>query len=160
MFYLYLLTILALLISVVKDKDKTVRALRIAFKKFRKIAPAFITVLLAVSIVLFLVPDRMILHYLGGDNQFGSFAIAIGFGSTTLIPGFIAFPLAGILLHKGVSYMVLSAFTTTLMMVGVLTFPVERQYLGTKAAVLRNLLGLATAVVVALCVGVVFGELL
>jgi hypothetical protein len=75
------------------------------------------------------------------------------------MPGFIAFPLCGMLLEKGVSYMVLSGFSTTLMMVGVLTFPVERAYLGTKVAVLRNLIYLMIAVVVTLITGLCFGEL-
>jgi len=55
------------------------------------------------------------------------------FGSITLMPGFIAFPLCGILLKKGVTYMVLSAFSTTLMMVGFVTFPLEKNILGLKS---------------------------
>ena len=75
------------------------------------------------------------------------------------MPGFIAFPLCGMLLEKGVPYMILSGFSTTLMMVGVLTFPVERAYLGTKVAVLRNLIYLVIAVVVTIITGLCFGEL-
>ena len=56
--------------------------------------------------------------------------------------------------------MVLSAFTTTLMMVGVLTYPVESAYLGAKVTVIRNALGFLTALVVAAATGLVFGELL
>jgi len=63
------------------------------------------------------------------------------------------------LLEKGVLYMILSGFSTTLMMVGVLTFPVERAYLGTKVAVLRNLIYLVVAVVVTIVTGLCFGEL-
>ncbi len=54
------------------------------------------------------------------------------------MPGFIAFPLSGILLSKGVPYMVISAFTTTLMIVGVLSYPVEKAYFGTKVTIMRN----------------------
>ena len=85
--------------------------------------------------------------------------LATVFGSLALMPGFIAYPLCGILLKKGVAYMVLSAFATTLMMVGILTFPVERTYLGTKVAVVRNLLSLLIALFVALITGIVFGEI-
>ncbi len=45
------------------------------------------------------------------------------------------------------------------MMVGVLTFPVERAYLGTKVAALRNLIYLVIAVVVTIITGLCFGEL-
>ena len=81
------------------------------------------------------------------------------FGSITIMPGFIAFPLCGILLEKGVPYMVLSAFTTTLMMVGVLTYPIEKQYLGHKVTILRNLISFGIALVVAVMTGVFFGEI-
>jgi len=56
--------------------------------------------------------------------------------------------------------MVLSAFTTTLMMVGVLTYPIEKEYFGAKVAVIRNLISLFIAFVVALMTGVFFGEIL
>lgn len=56
--------------------------------------------------------------------------------------------------------MVLSAFSTTLMMVGVLTYPIEKAYFGTKVTLMRNLLSLFIAVVVALMTGIFFGEIL
>jgi hypothetical protein len=54
--------------------------------------------------------------------------------------------------------MVLSAFTTTLMMVGVLTYPVEKAYLGPKVTILRNVISFLIAFVVALLTGIFFGE--
>ncbi|MCK4956600.1 MAG: permease, partial [Candidatus Cloacimonetes bacterium] len=117
MYFLYSVTGLALLISFIGNREKTFKAVKIAFKKLAKILPAFLTMLIFVSIVIFLIPDKTILHYLGNNNKFISLISASFFGSITLMPGFIAFPLCGILLKKGVSYMVLSAFTTTLMMV-------------------------------------------
>lgn len=80
-------------------------------------------------------------------------------GSITLMPGFVAFPLCGILLHQGVKYMFLSAFSTALMMVGILTYPFEKAYLGTRLTVLRNLLGLIIAIIIALATGLAFGEI-
>jgi len=81
------------------------------------------------------------------------------FGSITLMPGFIAFPLCGILLKKGVLYMVLSAFTTTLMMVGVLTYPIEKEYFGIKVTIMRNIISFFIALVVAVMTGILFGEI-
>jgi uncharacterized membrane protein YraQ (UPF0718 family) len=75
------------------------------------------------------------------------------------MPGFIAFPLCGILLKKGVSYMVLSAFSTSLMMVGILTYPVEKAYFGVRVTVIRNIISLLIAVFTALIIGLYFGEL-
>jgi hypothetical protein len=43
-----------------------------------------------------------------------------------MMPGFIAYPLAGVLVNKGVPYMVVASFETTLMMAGILTCPVKK----------------------------------
>ena len=75
------------------------------------------------------------------------------------MPGFVAFPLAGILQNNGVPYMVISAFTTTLMMVGIVTFPLEKAFFGTKVALLRNILGFMIALIVAIGTAFFFGEL-
>ena len=160
MIYLYLATGLAFLISLVFSRKKTFQALKITLKRFIGIMPAFITMLILVSIVLFLVPDTVISQYLGHQNKYLGVGLASVFGSITVMPGFIAFPLAGILLQKNVAYMVLSAFTTTLMMVGIITYPMEKTYFGLKTTILRNLIGYLIAVCTALVTGLVFGELL
>ena len=69
------------------------------------------------------------------------------------------FPLCGILLSKGTLYMVLSAFTTTLMMVGVLTYPIEKEYFGAKVTIIRNLMSLIIAIIIAIITGIIYGEL-
>ena len=160
MYYLYFATGLALLISIIVDRKKTLTAIKISSKKFINIIPAFLTMLILVSIVLFFVPDKMISNYLGNNDKFIGVILASSFGSITLMPGFIAFPLCGILLKKGVSYMVLSAFTTTLMMVGILTYPIEKEYFGVKVTIIRNAISFFIAIIVALSIGFFFGELL
>ena len=159
MYYLYIATGLAVLFSAISDRKKTFAALKTAWKKFTKILPAFLTMLILVSIILFLVPDTMISHYLGNESKFIGVVCASSFGSITLMPGFVAYPLCGILLEKGVSYMVLAAFTTTLMMVGILTYPVEKEYFGVKVTIIRNVISFFIALLVALVIGVFFGEL-
>jgi len=158
--YLYTTTGLALLISVIADRNKTLTAIKKSCKQLVNTLPAFLTMLILVSIVLFLIPDKVISNYLGNNNKFVGIILASFFGSVTLMPGFIAFPLCGILLKKGVGYMVLSAFTTTLMMVGILTCPIEKKYFGTKVTIIRNLISFFIALIVALSIGVFFGELL
>lgn len=157
--YLYVGTGLALLISYIVNGEKTLKAIKIAIKKFANILPAFLTMLILVSIVLFLIPDEFISNYLSKNSKLIGVIFASFFGSITLIPGFIAFPLCGILLTKGVLYMVLSAFTTTLMMVGVLTYPIEKEYFGRKVTIIRNLISLFIALIVAVVTGIFFGEI-
>ena len=160
MYYLYIATGLALIISLLASREKTLRGLRIAVRRFVNILPAFLIMLILVSVVLFLVPDDFIIEYLGTGNKITSVLFASLIGSAILMPGFIVFPLCGILLEKGVLYMVISAFTTTLMMVGVLTYPVEKAYLGTKVTIIRNVISFFIALIIAVVTGLFFGEIL
>jgi uncharacterized membrane protein YraQ (UPF0718 family) len=159
MYVLYILTGLALVTSLIVNRQRTLQALKIAGRRFINILPAFLLMLILVSIVLFLIPDTIISTYLGRDNKFIGVLLGSVIGSITLMPGFIVFPLAGILLKKGVLYMVLSAFTTALMMVGVLTYPREKEYFGIKVTIMRNTICFLTALVVALITGIFFGEI-
>lgn len=159
MWYLYVITGVALVVSLVFSREKTLQALKMSLKRFITIGPAFLLMLILISIVLFLVPNEAISHYIGGSDRFLSVFLAALIGSVAVLPGFIAFPLAGILLREGVTYMVLSAFTTTLMMVGVVTYPIERDYFGARVAIMRNAVGFVIAIIVALATGFFFGEL-
>jgi len=147
------------LASFLANRKKTLSALKIAAKRFVKILPAFLTMIILVSIVLFLIPDEVISDYLGGSNKFIGVVFASLFGSITLMPGFIAFPLAGILLKEGVAYMVLAAFITTLMMVGILTAPIEKAYFGMKVTVIRNIISFFIALIITVVIGIFFGEI-
>jgi len=159
MYYTYAITGLILLISFIINKRRTIKAIKISFIKFKKIFPTFITMLILVSIILFLFPDEVILDYLGNSSKFISVLLASFIGSITLMPGFVAFPLSGILLTKGVPYMVLSAFTTTLMMVGIITFSLEKEYFGVKVTVIRNTISFFIALTIAVITGILFGEI-
>ncbi len=158
MYYLYIITGVALVISFIASREKTLRAVKMAARRFINILPVFLIMLILVSIAIFLVPDDFIRVYLGVENRYLAVLSASLLGSAIIMPGFIAFPLAGLLLAEGVPYMVLSAFTTTLMMVGVLTFPVEKAYLGTRVTVVRNVISFFIALVIAVLTGIFFGE--
>jgi len=159
MYYTYAITGLTLIISLIVNREKTLKAVKIAITKFTKIFPAFLTMLILVSFILFLFPDEVISNYLGHSSKSISVFLASLFGSITIMPGFIAFPLSGILLTKGVPYMVLSAFTTTLMMVGIITYPIEKEYFGAKVTIIRNIISFFIALSVAAVTGIFFGEI-
>ncbi len=159
MIVIYIITGVALVTSACKSQEKTRQALQVAWRKFLKVAPAFIQIVCAVSLILTLVPNELIATCLGADNRWYALSLAAGLGSIMILPGFIAFPLASMLLQKGAAYMVLSAFTTCVMMVGIVTIPLERSYFGMKVTLMRNALGLVIALAVALVTGLVFGEL-
>lgn len=157
--YLYALTALALIISFVKDKNKTVTGLNIAWKRLRNISGPFLFVFVLVSLVLYFIPGPLISKYLTAGNKFVNILVAAILGSITMLPGFIAFPLSGILRQNGVPFMVISAFTTTLMMVGIVTFPIEKEFSGFKVALLRNVISLFIGLAVAVATGIFFGEI-
>lgn len=159
MVVIYILTILLVAASVATDRRKTARALRMAARRFLGIAPAFLLMLVLVAVVLVLMPEEFMLAVLAPAERWRGVAAAVGVGSVSVMPGFVAFPLCGVLLERGALYMVLSAFSTTLMMVGVATFPLESSYLGTRLALLRNLGSLVVAIAVAVVTGLVFGEM-
>lgn len=131
----------------------------IGFKKFRKILPSFGLMVVAVAIALPLLPPEFIAKTLGQDNRLIGVLLGTSIGSVSMMPGFIAFPLSGLLIEQGVPYMVIAAFTTTLMMVGILSFPIEQKYLGTKVALVRNLVSLVITILVAIVIGFAFGEI-
>jgi uncharacterized membrane protein YraQ (UPF0718 family) len=159
MYVLWIITGLALTMSFVVSRQKTFQALKIALKRLLSILPPFMVMMLLVSAVLYFVTDEMIAHYLGNENKYFAVLFASIIGSITFLPGFIAFPLAGLLLSRGVMYMVLAAFTTTLMMVGVVTYPVEKAYMGTRATIMRNSLSFLIALIISVAVGIMYGEL-
>jgi len=106
-----------------------------------------------VSIVLYLIPEEKLAQYMGEGSGISSWATAALFGSVALIPGFIAYPLCGILINSGVAYSVIAVFITTLMMTGFLTLPVEAKFFGWKVSVIRNLISLAAALLIGLTMG-------
>jgi len=159
MYVLWIITGLALTMSFVVSRQKTFQALKIALKRLSNILPPFLVMMLLVSAVLYFATDEMIAHYLGNENKYYAVLIASIIGSITFLPGFIAFPLAGLLLSRGVMYMVLAAFTTTCMMVGIVTYPIEKAYMGTRATIMRNSLSFIIAIIDAVVIGISYGEL-
>lgn len=153
-YFLYGITIAFLTISFVKDKNKTKKALIKAWKSFENILPQFLCVLIIIAVFLTIFNSKTISKILGEESGVIGLAISAVIGSITLIPGFIAFPLAASLLRAGAGYPQITMFLTTLMMVGVVTLPVEIQYFGKQAAIKRNIFALAFSIIISIIVGV------
>src|SRR5690554_2595143 len=158
-FILYGLTALLLIISFRKDRMKTRIALRKALKAIENILPEFLVVILLVGFFLALMNPTVISSLIGADSGLWGTILALCVGAVTLIPGFVAFPTAAMLLQGGAGYMQIGGFISSLMMVGVLTFPVEKRYFGTKVTLLRNGTAFVFSIIVALGIGFVMGEL-
>jgi uncharacterized membrane protein YraQ (UPF0718 family) len=157
MIQLLIFTIAAVLISLLFNRRKTTAGIKMGTKMFLNLLPPFLTVLIAVSFVLALLPKEVLEKILGADSGITGFFISAGLGSIALIPGFIAFPLSAVLLKNGVSYPVISVFITTLMMVGVVTLPIERNFFGWRVAITRNILSFIGALIIGAGMALVWG---
>lgn len=151
----YGLAIILLILSFIKDKKKTKMALKKAWKAFENILPEFLVVILLVGFLLAVLNPETISKIIGSESGWFGVILAAIIGSITLIPGFVAFPTAAILLENGAGYMQIAAFVSTLMMVGVITIPVEIKYFGKKISILRNVLAFFFSFIVALIIEMV-----
>ncbi len=151
-----LLTAVLTLISFDFDRKKTLKGIKKGMMMFFKILPTLLSVIIMVSIVLYLVSDEVLIEYLGKNAGLEAYVSAALIGSISIIPGFIAYPLAGILLKTGVSFSVLSVFITTLKMVGILTIPIEARFFGLKIAIIRNVLSFVGAILVGGSMALIF----
>jgi uncharacterized membrane protein YraQ (UPF0718 family) len=142
-----------LLLSIILDKRKTWLGLQKGAKMLFNILHPFLNILILIAVVLFFIPDSLIVNYLGAGSGWLGFAIAAVIGSITLIPGFISYPLAATLLKQGATYAVVAVFMTTMMMVGIVTMPLEIKYFGKKAAMLRNFFNFIAAIIIGVLIG-------
>jgi uncharacterized membrane protein YraQ (UPF0718 family) len=156
---LYAVTALLVILSLFKDKTRTKKALVKSWKTLENILPQFLGIITLVGIMLAILNPQVISHIIGSSSGWLGVFLASIVGAITLIPGFIAFPTAALLLQNGAGYMQIGAFISSLMMVGVVTMPLEIKYFGKKAALLRNGMAYVFAFVAALVIGKVMGEL-
>ncbi len=151
---LYVIATIALTISFMKDKKNTKIALKKAWKSFENILPQFLSILILIGIILAIMTPEQISHIIGKESGWVGVILASIVGAVTLVPGFIAFPLAAALVKSGAGYMQIAAFISTLMMVGIVTIPLEMKFFGKKAALIRNAEAYIFSLVVALVMGV------
>ncbi len=129
---LYGLALGFLLFSWIRDRSRTKETLRRAWKAFENILPQLFGVVVLVGIMLVVLSPATIGRFLGRESGLRGVMFAAVVGAITLIPGFVAFPLAAMLLRHGAGYMQMGAFISTLMMVGVITAPIEVKYFGRR----------------------------
>ncbi len=153
--FLYGAALIGLLISFSKDRAKTKLALKKAWRSFENILPSILAILLLIGFILTFLDEQAVSGLLGADSGIVGMTLAAVVGCITLIPGFVAFPLAASLLSAGAGYAQIAIFISTLMMVGVATLPLEVKCFGKRIAFKRNMLSLILAVLTSCLVGVI-----
>ncbi len=150
---LSIFTGLCIIVSLMVNSQKTWAGIKKGVLMFLRLLPTLILMLVLVSVVLFLFPEEKLAKYMGEGSGIAGWVTAALFGSVALIPGFIAYPLCGILVKSGVAYSIIAVFITTLMMTGFLTLPVEARFFGWRVSIVRNLVSLAAALFIGLIMG-------
>lgn len=152
---LWILTGIGFFISIRKDKKKTLNSMYMARSMMKNMVGEIIGVLFLIGLITTLIPPNTIRSFVNGSNTLISTVVSALVGSITLIPAFVAFPLVGSLVNMGVNIIPIVAFLTTLTMVGIVTFPLEKREFGVKFTLYRNLFSFLFAIIIAMVMGVI-----
>ncbi len=142
-------------VSIIKNREKSHDAMAKTRGMMKNMIGDIIGIIFMIGLILTVIPPETIEDFLGSGNTLVSSMVGAVVGSITLIPAFVAFPLVGSLVDAGASIVPGVAFLTTLTMVGVVTFPLEKKEFGTRFALVRNLLSFGAALSIAALMGLV-----
>lgn len=152
---LYSVAGILLLISFSKDKSKTKKSIKIAWKSFEKLIPVVLAMMLFIGITLAVLDQSLITSLIGSESGVLGVMIALVIGSIVAIPSFVAFPLGGSLLKAGAGYMQVAALVSTIMAVGIVSLPIEIKYFNKDIAVKRIVLSFMICIVFTVVIGMV-----
>lgn len=154
-YFLYGLTIVLLVISFIKNKKKTILALKKGFNAFKKIIPVLVPLFMFVGIILTIITPDQIQSVMGEESGILGVLAALVIGSISFMPPFVTYPLGVELLESGAGYPQVAALVTTLMSVGFVYIAAESKFFTKKSVLYRNLLALIASAIVALVIWVV-----
>ena len=150
-----LLAAAALTASLLRDRKKTVKALKMALRSIFRLFPVIALVILLIGLIFAFLPPEKLSSIIGERSGFAGVLVIALLGSVLHIPALISFPLAASVLEMGASLTAVAAFITTLTMIGVVTLPMEIRELGKQRAVLRNGLSFIGALFISFLMGVI-----
>jgi len=148
-------TAIFLVFSFTKNKQNTKLALKMAFGLGKGMLGSILSIIFSIGLILTIFPPEKIAEFISTQSLLLATVISAAFGTITLVPAFIAFPLVGTLISAGVGIVPAVAFLTTLTMVGIVTFPLEKREFGLKFTAIRNGLSFIFAIIIALIMGVI-----
>jgi uncharacterized membrane protein YraQ (UPF0718 family) len=149
---IYSLAILLLIVSLIKDKQKTKKALIKAKNTFVKLMPVLLPLFLFIGIILTLITPDFISRTMGEESGLFGYIIGLLLGSVTFMSPFVAYPLGSDLIEQGASVPIVAGFLVTLMSVGLVYFAMESKLFNKKVAIYRNLVSFIGAILVILVV--------
>lgn len=152
---LYSVAGILLLVSFIKDKTKTEKSIKVAWKSFEKMLPIVLAMMLFIGITLSLLNQTVITALIGSESGVLGAIIALIIGSIVSLPSFVAFPLGGALLKAGAGYMQVAALVSTIMAVGIVSLPAEIKYFNRNIAIKRMILSFMICIVFTAVIGMV-----
>ncbi|MBN2440028.1 MAG: permease [Spirochaetales bacterium] len=146
--------LVCLLVSLLKNRSKTLKALKTGFMSLFKISPTILSIIILIGLFLTFIPKDLISKLIGQESGVPGLFTAALLGAILHIPAIVSFPLSASLIKGGASITAVAAFITTLTMIGMVTLPLEIKELGRKFALLRNGISFVIALIIAILIGV------
>jgi uncharacterized membrane protein YraQ (UPF0718 family) len=141
-----------LILSAVKDINKTKQALKTSGKVALTVFPVLFLIFVLMGVVSAFVSKETIASWLGSSSGVTGILIGEAVGVYALIEPAAVFPFAGILHDRGASYAAVLGFVMTAILIGVSTLPLEIKVFGKRFTIVRNVL----TFVFVLLIGLVF----
>lgn len=151
--FLYIITLVLLVVSLIRNRSQTRTALKRAYQSFMNIMPLMLAVFMIIGMIMAWLSPEIIAASIGQESGIVGMLLAAAAGSIVMLPGFVAFPLADSLLQTGAGLTQVAAFLSTLMIVGLATLPLEITYFGRRASIVRNAAGFVFSLIIAGFIG-------
>jgi uncharacterized membrane protein YraQ (UPF0718 family) len=129
-----------LLISTLKDRQKTKKALMVSLRMALMVFPVLFLVFTLMGLMGALVPREVIATWLGSGSGLLSILLGEVIGAVALILPAAVFPFSGFLHDQGANYGALVGFIMTAILMGVSSLPLEIKVFGLRFTVVRNVL--------------------
>ncbi|MFP5109889.1 hypothetical protein ACSU6B_24560 [Neobacillus sp. C211] len=154
---LYVMAIILLSISFIKDRNKTRDALLKSWKSFRNIIPDMLSIMLFVGLSLSILTPSLISSIIGEKSGLIGIVYSALIGSIALVPSFVVFPLGHTLVQNGAGLPQVAVLMSTLMSVGITTLPMEQKIFGRSFAYSRNASAVLMSLIFPYIIWVVMG---
>jgi uncharacterized membrane protein YraQ (UPF0718 family) len=128
-----------------------------SIKSLLGLLPQMSFILIVIGLSLSMLSTETISEIIGENSGIAGIAMAIATGAVTLVPSVIAFPLGATLLDQGAGLLQIAGFLAALMGIGIVTFPMEKQFFGTEFALYRNIGTLVMTITFVLAISVLMG---
>jgi uncharacterized membrane protein YraQ (UPF0718 family) len=135
----YSVAFILLIYLAIKDIKLAKTVIKKSIKGFLNLLPQMSFLLILMGISLSILTVETISSIIGENSGVMGYVIAIVVGGVSLIPSFITIPLGATLVANGAGLSQAAGFISALMGIGIVTFPMEKKYFGTKFALTRNI---------------------